>query len=60
MIKIKKKVDELSLRVSFFIPLNKYVPLKNLEIEFCNKLYNQTKNEELKNIIANSILICKN
>ena len=50
---VQEIVDELSLRVSFFIPLNKYVPLKNLEIEFCNKLYNQTKNEELKNIIAN-------
>ena len=57
---VQEIVDELSLRVSFFIPLNKYVPLKNLEIEFCNKLYNQTKNEELKNIITNSILICKN
>ena len=57
---VQEIVDELSLRVSFFIPLNKYVPLKNLEIEFCNKLYNKTKNEELKNIITNSILICKN
>ena len=57
---VQEIVDELSLRVSFFIPLNKYVPLKNLEIEFCNRLYNQTKNEELKNIITNSILICKN
>ena len=53
-------IDELSLRVSFFIPLNKYIPLKNLEIEFCNNLYNKTNNEELKNIIANCILNCQN
>jgi hypothetical protein len=57
---VQEVVDELSLRVSFFIPLNKYIPLKNLEIEFCNELYNKTKNEELKNIITNSNLICKN
>ena len=53
-------VDELSLRVSFFIPFNKYIPLKKLEIEYCNNLYMQTKNEELKNIITYSIISCKN
>ena len=49
-------VDELSSRVSFFIPLNKYIPLKKLEIDYCNNLYEKTRNEELKNIIAKSML----
>ena len=53
---LQELIDELSLRVSFFIPLNKYIPLKKLEIEFCNNLYNKTNNEELKTIIANSVL----
>ena len=49
-------VDELSSRVSFFIPLNKYIPLKKLEIDYCNNLYEKTRNEELKNIITKSML----
>ena len=53
---LQELIDDLSLRVSFFIPLNKYIPLKKLEIEFCNNLYNKTNNEELKTIIANSVL----
>ena len=57
---VQEIVDELSLRVSFFIPFNKYIPLKKLEIEYCNNLYKQTKNEELKKIITYSILSCKN
>jgi hypothetical protein len=51
----KDIIDELSLRVSFFMPLNKYISLKKLEIDFCNSIYNKTKNEDLKNIITNSI-----
>ena len=51
----KDIIDELSLRVSFFMPLNKYISIKKLEIDFCNNLYTKTKNEDLKNIITNSI-----
>ena len=53
-------VDELSLRVSFFIHFDKYMPLKKLEIEFCDNICQKTKNQELKNIIMNSIINCKN
>ena len=52
---VQKIIDELLLRKSFFIPFNNNLVLKRLEIEFCNKLYEKTKNEELKNIITNSI-----
>ena len=54
---IKDVVDELSSRISFFIPMNKYKPIKNLEINFCNNILSKVKNENLKNIITNSILI---
>ena len=33
---IEDVVDELCSRISFFIPMNKYKPIKNLEINFCN------------------------
>ena len=51
----KDIIDELSLRISFFMPLNKYISIKKLEIDFCNNIYTKTKNEDLKNIITNSI-----
>ena len=51
----KDIIDELSLRVSFFMPFNKYIPIKKLEIDFCNDIYAKTKDEDLKNIITNSI-----
>ena len=54
---IKDVVDELSSRISLFIPMNKYKPIKNLEINFCNNILSKVKNENLKNIITNSILI---
>ena len=52
---LKKVIDELCLRKSFFLPFDKNQSLKRLEIEFCNILYEKTKNEELHNIITNSI-----
>ena len=52
---IRNVVDKLSSRLSFFIPFNNQIPIKKLEIEFCNKFYEQTKNAELKNIITNSM-----
>ena len=52
---VRNVVDKLTSRLSFFIPFNKQIPIKILEIEFCNKLYEQTKNNELKNIITNSM-----
>ena len=51
----KDIIDELSLRISFFMPLNKYISIKKLEIDFCNDIYAKTKDEDLKNIITNSI-----
>jgi hypothetical protein len=52
---MRNVVDKLSSRLSFFIPFNNQIPIKKLEIEFCNKLYEETKNAELKNIITNSM-----
>ena len=52
---IQKIIDELLLRKSFFLPFSNNLVLKRLEIEFCNKLYEKTKNEELKSIITNSM-----
>jgi len=51
----KDIIDELSLRVSFFMPFNKYIPMKKLEIDFCNDIYNKTKNQDLKNIISKTL-----
>jgi hypothetical protein len=52
---LRNVVDKLTSRLSFFIPFSKEMPMKILEIEFCNKLYEQNKNNELKNIITNSM-----
>ena len=54
---IKDVVDELSSRISLFIPMNKYKPIKNLEINFCNNILSKVKDEDLKNIITNSLQI---
>ena len=51
---IKNVLDELCFRLAFFSPYNKYIPLKNLELEFCKYVNAKTKNDELKNIITNS------
>ena len=51
---IKNVLDELCFRLAFFSPYNKYIPLKNLELEFCKYMNAKTKNDELKNIITNS------
>ena len=47
-------IDELSLRLSFFIQFNNNIPLKKVENDFCFKLYNKSKNLELKKIIEYS------
>jgi len=55
LIKITKDIiDELSLRLSFFIQFDKNIPLKTIENDFCCKLYNKSKNVELKKIVENS------
>ena len=54
---MKDVVDELCSRISFFIPMNKYKPIKNLEINFCNNILSKVKDEDLKNIITNSLQI---
>ena len=50
----KNIIDELLLRFAFFSQFNNNISLKNVENEFCNKLYIKTKNEELKKIIEKS------
>ena len=50
----KNLIDELSIRLSFFIQFNRNIPLKTIENDFCSKLYNKSKNMELKKIIENS------
>ena len=47
-------VDELSLRLSFFIQFDKNISLSEVEYDFCNKLFIKSKNDELKKIIENS------
>ena len=55
LIKITQNIiDELSIRLSFFIQFNRNIPLKTIENDFCSKLYNKSKNKELKKIIENS------
>ena len=55
LIKVTKDIiDELSLRLSFFIQFDKNIPLKTIENDFCCKLYNKSKNVELKKIVENS------
>ena len=51
------KYKNEKIYVPDFIPMNKYKPIKNLEINFCNNILSKVKNENLKNIITNSILI---
>ncbi len=47
-------INELLLRFSFFSQFNDNILLKNVEHEFCKKLYIKTKNEELRKIIDKS------
>ena len=47
-------VDELSLRLGFFIQFDKNIPLNKVEIDYCDKLYKKSKNDELRKIIENS------
>ena len=55
LIKVTKDIiDELSLRLSFFIQFDNNIQLKKIENDFCCKLYNKSKNVELKKIVENS------
>ena len=55
LIKITQNlIDELSLRLAFFIQFDKNISLSKIEYDFCYKLYNKSKNYELKKIIENS------
>ena len=47
-------IDELSLRLAFFIQFDKNIPLNEVENDFCCTLYNKSKNIELRKIIENS------
>ena len=44
-------INEISLRLAFFIQFDKNIPLNKLENFFCCQLYNKSKNDELKKII---------
>ena len=46
-------IDDLSSRIAYFIQFNKNIPLSKLEYEFCNDIYQKSKNDELKKIIQN-------
>ena len=47
-------IDELSLRLAFFAQFNDNIALNHIEYKYCRKLYNLSKNEELRKIIDNS------
>ena len=44
-------IDDLSSRIAFFIQFNKNIPLSKLEYEYCNNIYKNSKNDELKSNI---------
>jgi hypothetical protein len=46
-------IDDLSLRIAFFMQFNKNIPLSKLEYEYCNNICIKSKNDELKKIIQN-------
>ena len=46
-------INEISLRLPFFIQFDKNIPLNQLEKNFCCQLYIKSKNNELKKIIEN-------
>ena len=43
-------IDELSLRLGFFIQFDKNISLSKVEYDFCDKLFTKSKNDELKKI----------
>ena len=46
-------INEISLRLPFFIQFDKNIPLIKLENNFCCQLYIKSKNNELRKIIEN-------
>ena len=46
-------INEISLRLPFFIQFDKNIPLNQLENNFCCQLYIKSKNNELRKIIEN-------
>ena len=46
-------INEISLRLPFFIQFDKNIPLNKLENNFCCQLYIKSKNNELRKIIEN-------
>ena len=47
-------IDEISLRLAFFIQFDKNIPINKIEYDYCYKLYLKSKNDELKKILENS------
>ena len=55
LIKISQDlIDELSLRLPFFIQFDKNISLSKLEYDFCGKIFIKSKNDEIRKIIENS------
>ena len=55
LIKISQDlIDELSLRLAFFIQFDKNISLSKLESDFCGKIFIKSKNDELRKIIEKS------
>ena len=47
-------IDELSLRLAFFIQFDKNISLSEVEYDFCGKIFIKSKNDEIRKIIENS------
>ena len=47
-------IDELSLRLAFFIQFDKNISLSKLEYDFCGKIFIKSKNDKIRKIIENS------
>ena len=55
LIKISQDlIDELSLRLAFFIQFDKNISLSKLEYDFCEKIFIKSKNNEIRKIIENT------
>ena len=51
--KLQELIDELTLRLAFFIQFDKNISLKEVEFDYCEKLYLKYNNDILRKIIEN-------
>ena len=47
-------INELSSRLAFFIQFSKNISMDIVEMNFCQNIYKNKKNDELKNLIEKS------